>query len=444
MAADTFEFTMPTLGADMDAGKLMEWLVKPGDVVDKGDIVAVVDTAKAAIEVECFHAGVVKELIVEPGTTVAVGTPLAVLSATGEPAETRPREPAERPPAAPSPARSTRALPAPGPLVRKLAAELEVDLASVKGTGAHGQLTRSDVRRAAKSAERTVTADRISPYARQLAQQVGVDLATVRGTGRGGAIRADDVRAAAANRVEVGEPVTAAEPPAAQDRDAAARRIDTMRQATARLMTRSKREIPHYYVRTTIDVTDALTWLRERNRELPVADRILPAALFLRATALAAVKVPELNGYWEDDRFVPGVAVNVGVAVSLRGGGLITPVLADAAGLGLADLMGRLRDVAARAKSGRLRGSEMTGATITVTNLGDLGVEEVYGVIYPPQVAMVGVGKVVARPWAVDGLLGVRSVATVTLSADHRATDGLTGARFLDAISRAISQPDGL
>jgi pyruvate dehydrogenase E2 component (dihydrolipoamide acetyltransferase) len=145
-----------------------------------------------------------------------------------------------------------------------------------------------------------------------------------------------------------------------------------------------------------------------------------------------------------DDQFVAGDGVKLGVAVAMRGGGLVTPAIADADELGLAELMTVLRDLATRARSGRLRGSELTGATITVTNLGDLGVESVYGVIYPPQVALVGVGKVVSRPWAVDGLLGVRSVTTLTLSADHRATDGNTGARFLDAIDQVLSQPDTL
>jgi pyruvate dehydrogenase E2 component (dihydrolipoamide acetyltransferase) len=229
-----------------------------------------------------------------------------------------------------------------------------------------------------------------------------------------------------------------------EEPDATTRRAQAARLATAKLMARSKREIPHYYLRTTLDLTDALAWIRERNRELPVGERILPAALFLRATAIAAGQVSALNGFWEDGHFVPATAINLGVPVSLRGGGLITPAIADAGGLKLPELAVRMRELATRAKAGRLRGSELTGATITVTNLGDLGVELVYGVIYPPQVALVGVGRIVERPWAVDGLLGVRPVVTVTLSADHRASDGATGARFLDALSRSLSQPENL
>ncbi|HEU4543764.1 MAG TPA: dihydrolipoamide acetyltransferase family protein [Jiangellaceae bacterium] len=469
MAAETFEFTMPSLGADMDEGKLVEWLVKPGDQVAKGDLIAVVETAKAIMEVECFRAGVIRDIVVEPGTTVPVGAPMAILVAVGAPV------PAAPPPAAapPRPVPALAALqprpavpPAPhtGPLIRRLATELGVDLATVRGTGRGGTITRADVRRAASkqapsaapppapvpprptaplppvAATPPTMAAKISPYASQLAERLGIDLTTVRGTGRNGAIRADDIRAAAAAVTEAPR----AEKAAREEPDAATRRAEAARLTTARLMARSKREIPHYYLRTTIDVTDALAWIRERNRELPVSERILPAALFLRATALAALQVPALNGFWEDDHFAPGPAVNLGVPVSLRGGGLITPAIIDAGPLKLPDLAVRMRDLATRAKAGRLRGSEMTGATITVTNLGDLGVELVYGVIYPPQVALVGVGRIVERPWAVDGLLGIRSVATVTLSADHRATDGATGARFLDVISRSLSQPENL
>jgi pyruvate dehydrogenase E2 component (dihydrolipoamide acetyltransferase) len=255
----------------------------------------------------------------------------------------------------------------------------------------------------------------------------------------------DDVRAAAvAPAPEAAAPERYERPATVEEPDAATRRAEAARLTTARLMARSKREIPHYYLRTTVDVTNALAWIRDRNRELPVAERILPAALFLRATAIAADQVPALNGFWEDDHFVPSPSVNLGVPVSLRGGGLITPAIADAAGLKLPELAVRMRDLATRAKTGRLRGSELTGATITVTNLGDLGVELVYGVIYPPQVALVGVGRIVERPWAVDGLLGIRSVATVTLSADHRASDGATGARLLDVLGRSLSQPQNL
>ena len=217
-----------------------------------------------------------------------------------------------------------------------------------------------------------------------------------------------------------------------------------MRLAIARLMSRSKREIPHYYVSNTVDLGPALSWLRERNRSVPMSARMVPAALLLKAAALAARGVPELNGFWAEDHFVPAPVVHLGVAVSLRGGGQITPAIHDAADLPAAELMSRLRDLVSRARAGRLRGSELTDATITVTNLGDQGVESVTGVIYPPQVALVGLGKITERPWAVDGLLGIRPVVITTLAADHRATDGYAGARFLSLLAELLQEPEEL
>ena len=187
-----------------------------------------------------------------------------------------------------------------------------------------------------------------------------------------------------------------------------------------------------------------MTWLRTHNRAVPVADRVLPAALLLRAVALAARVVPQLNGHWVDDAFVPGDGVHLGVAVSLRGGGLAAPVVRDADALGLDALMTRVRSAGERARAGRLRSSEAAGATITVTNLGEQGVDAVIGVIYPPQVALVGFGAVRPRPWAVGDELSVRPVVTATLAADHRASDGAVGARLLREIDRRLQRPEEL
>jgi pyruvate dehydrogenase E2 component (dihydrolipoamide acetyltransferase) len=217
-----------------------------------------------------------------------------------------------------------------------------------------------------------------------------------------------------------------------------------MRSTIAGAMSKSKREIPHYYLTSTLDLRAALDWMQERNRELAVTDRLVPAALMLKATALAAQAVPDLNGYWVDDAFHPGDGVNVGVAVSLRGGGMVAPVLHDADLMPVTDLMTTMRDLVTRARAGRLRDRELRDATLTVTNLGDRGVDSVYGVIHPPQVAVVGFGRVLERPWAVDGMLTVRPVTTLTLSADHRATDGFVGSRFLLALDERLQHPEEL
>ncbi|GCB50803.1 2-oxo acid dehydrogenase subunit E2 [Streptomyces sp. NL15-2K] len=494
------EFTMPSLGADMDEGTLLEWLVGPGDLVHKGDPVAVVETAKSTIEVECFETGTMTELLVEPGTTVPVGTPLALIGAAaekpGEPggagkpqeaqkpgkvskpegpteaekaAERRPvrhapkkGEPPEPPSPPPEPAPVPVSVSAPsaarerghieaGPLVRHLAEQSGVNLETLHGSGPGGRVTRTDVEEAA-AARATARPPRVraTPLARRLAAELGVDLATVTGTGRESAVRASDVRQAAPGPAAPAPPAyagAAAVRPSAV-RSSAARpsedRAAAMRQAIAGLVTRANRDIPHYYLSTTVDMAAAMAWLHEHNRRSPVGERLLPAALLLKAAALAASEVPEFNGFWTDDHFTAGEGVHLGVAVSLRGGGLIAPALHHADTLTLTQLMSALKDLVTRARTGRLRASEVSDATITVTNLGDQGVETVFGVIYPPQVALVGFGRVVDRPWAVDGLLGVRPVVTATLSADHRATDGAVGARYLTAVSRILQNPEQL
>jgi len=462
---------MPSLGADMDSGTLLEWLVKPGDEVHKGDIVAVVDTDKAAVEVECFESGVFGSILVEPGTTVPVGAPLGVITPGPAAASEAPPGPAPEAPEMPAPGLAggpPPPVPAAGPPappkvpatppVRHLARQLGVDISQVHGTGPDGAVTHADVQAAATMQRRP----RVTPFARRLAAELGIDLTAVRGTGPGGAIRAADVRHAAPEAAPEARAPSAGPPPGAAERAAvppgaaaarpesqpeagrAAERRDAMRRAIGNLMTRSKREIPHYYLSTTIDLEQMTQWLRSRNRELPVPSRIVPAALLLKAAALAAREVPQMNGFWLDDHFVPAGHVHLGVAISLRDAGMVAPAIHDADTLTIADLMARLRDLVTRARTGRLRGSEMTDPTITVTNLGDRGVETVFGVIYPPQVALAGFGKVVSAPYAADGLLGVRSQVTATLAADHRASDGYTGARYLEAITRLLQKPEEL
>ncbi|MFD6327275.1 2-oxo acid dehydrogenase subunit E2 [Streptomyces sp. NPDC058442] len=460
------EFTMPSLGADMDEGTLVEWLVGPGDLIRRGDPVAVIETAKSTIEVECFESGAMGRLLVEPGTTVPVGTPLALIESTaeerGEPESARKAQGKPQAPPAPEHARPARTFePSPartpvpsggrdrghleaGPLIRRLAEQSGVDLTALDGSGTAGRVTRADIERAA-AATTAARPPRIraTPLARRRAAELGVDLSAVTGTGEDSAIRAEDVARAASGHAAAPSPprrtaaaVRASHPP--EDRTSGMRRV------IAHLMTRANRDIPHYYLSTTVDMATAMDWLHDHNRRSPMSGRLLPAALLLKAAALAAHEVPELNGFWTDDHFAAAQDVHLGVAVSLRGGGLVAPALHRADTLGLPELMTALKDLVSRARTGRLRGSEVSDATITVTNLGDQGVETVFGVIHPPQVALVGFGRVVDRPCAVDGLLGVRPVVTATLSADHRATDGAVGARYLTTLDRLLQNPEKL
>jgi pyruvate dehydrogenase E2 component (dihydrolipoamide acetyltransferase) len=394
---------MPSLGADMDEGSVLEWLVHPGDPVHRGDLVAVIKTDKADVEVEVFDEGFVGEILVPEGDeTFPVGTPLAtIVDAQDEPGVAATPAPAERaessPPVAAPPVREPIALPP---------------------------------EEVARARSRPVDRVAVSPYARRRADELGVDVADVAAAQPGRPVAAADVERAARDT-----------PPArAEPVDAAT----AMRRAIANLMARSKREIPHYYLEDDFDVTHALAWLARHNEHVTVEARILPAALLYKAVALTARDHPELNGFWVDGVFVPGDGVHLGVAIALRGGGVVAPAIRDADALSLEDLMARLRDLTARVRGGRLRASEMTDATITVTNLGDQGVRAVYGVIFPPQVALVGFGKISKRACETDGGLGIRPLITATLSADHRATDGHLGARFLAKIADRLHHPEDL
>jgi len=478
------DFLMPSLGADMEHGKIVEWLVKPGDYVRRGDLVAVVDTDKTVMDVESFQEGVVADLLVEIGETVPVGTPLARITQT--PAEVGPPSPgppprppsAQAPPAAQAttvqgapPAGQTttvQAAPPIAPPARHLAHRLGVDTGRIHGTGKGGAITRADVEHAVAARPPRAGRVRSSPRARRLAAELGVELSSVPGTGPEGAVTVEDVQRAAAHPVGESVPEGApapeaaalaateapraeppAEPPApeapAEEQPSAAReRVATLRRAIGALMSRSKQTIPHYYLSTTLDLRAAVGWMQSVNAQRPVASRLVPSALLLKAAALAAKDVPEVNGFYLDGAYRPSAAVHLGVAVALRQGGLVAPAIHDADTLPLDVLMEQLRDLVSRARAGRLQRAEMADPTITVTNLGDLGVDSVYGVIYPPQVAMVGFGRVLEQPWAEHGMLGVRAAAIATLSADHRVSDGLRGGRFLARIDELLQKPDEL
>jgi pyruvate dehydrogenase E2 component (dihydrolipoamide acetyltransferase) len=402
------EFRMPSLGADMEVGTLVEWKVKPGDRVRRGDIIATVETQKGLFEVENYENGVVQGLLVQAGTEVPVGTALATLTSEGM-----------APPAAPA---------VPGPAVAMtVPAAMEPAVPPAPAAPPPPAVTPPGRLP-------------ISPSARKLAAELGVELGAIRGSGPHGAIqRADVERAAQEKKGALQAPVPpAAEKPPAVDYQSG------MRQAIAAAMSRSNREIPHYYLETTIDMSAALRWLEGENLKRSIKDRILPAVLLLQAVARALAEVPELNGFWIDNRHQVQESVNIGFAISLRQGGLIAPAIHNVDLLSLDELMAATRDLISRTRSGHLRSSEMTDSTITVTNLGDLGVNTVYGVIYPPQVALVGFGRISERPWAENGLLGVRRVVTATLSADHRATDGHRGSLFLEALNRHLQDPEKL
>jgi pyruvate dehydrogenase E2 component (dihydrolipoamide acetyltransferase) len=387
-------FRMPSLGADMEAGTLVEWLVHPGDPVKRGDVVAVVETAKGAIEIEIFQDGVVRELVAQPGAVVPVGAPLAEVAEEGAVPQLTPLRPVAPPPVMPAPAQQPQPT-APAPALRPVP----------------------------PSAERV----RATPAARRRAAALNIPLDGLHGSGVDGAICLADLPPAAPPKRTPGGFDPAA-----------------MRGTIAAAMSRSKREIPHYYLGETVDVTAALDRLARINAGRDPPARLLPAAILLRAAALAVAATPELNGWWEEGRFRAADGVHVGWAVALRGGGLIAPAIRNADRLALDPLMAALRDVVQRARSFALRGSELTAASITVTSLGERGAESVLPIIHPPQVAMLGIGRVVTRPWVVDGTIRPRQVVTLTLTGDHRATDGHVGGRLLTRLAALLDDPERL
>jgi pyruvate dehydrogenase E2 component (dihydrolipoamide acetyltransferase) len=273
----------------------------------------------------------------------------------------------------------------------------------------------------------------------------------VSGTGDGGAITradveraADDGTAVAARSTIVTAPATAPATTPAPVPDPHEKTTSAMRDAIGAAMSRSKREIPHYYLSQEMDVARMMGWLHDVNAARPVTERVLPIAVLLSAVAHALPQFQDFNGQFSHGTFRASASVHLGVAVTMHGGGLIAPALRDAECLSTSALMPALLDLVARARTARLRTSELTDATITVTALAEGGVRELYGVIYPPQVAIVGFGAIAERPWAINGLLGVRQTVVATLAADHRVSDGHRGALFLAEIQRLLRSPEAL
>lgn len=384
----TAEFRMPSLGPDMESGTLVQWRVKPGDAVKRGDIVALVETDKGIIDVEIFTDGTVDSLLVAEGAHVPVGTVLARLNGGAAPSaavEVLPPSPAEAPSVVPL-AATVKAAPAPEARRRK-----------------------------------------VSPAARARARELGVDLDQVTGTGMGEAVTIEDIlRASQAEKGATHEP--------AHD----------MRQIIARAMSRSKREIPHYYLSLNCSFAAARAFLDHYNAAAPIESRLMPAAVLLKAIAKAAKAMPDFNGFYKNDAFEASSDVHVGMAIAMRGGRLVAPAILNADQKPLVVVMTELRDLATRVRAGHMRSSELAMPTITVTSFAEEDVDAVIPVIYPPQVAIVGIGAIRERPWIVDGQVKAELAVPISLAADHRVTDGRAGARFLAAIRNALQTPEQL
>lgn len=388
-----YSVTMPSLGADMEHGKLLKWYIKPGDAIKKGDLIAVVETQKSAVDIESFRSGTVLELIGEIDAVIDVGAVIAVMEveADGDAADNVKQAPLYPAQPAPTPA----------------------------------------VTQATKPPDSAGARRRISPAARRLADQSGLDIQALGGSGPDGVIELRDVQAAL-------DQTSGHAPPASAS-------LINIRDAIARAMSRSKREIPHYYLQSQLHIDALAAWLDAGNRALPPERRLFLPAVLMRATVLALQECPDMNGYFENGVYAPKPEIHLGITVALKPNGVMVPAILDAHTLSLAGLNAAFLDLVQRTRAGKLRNRELTDGTVTVTNVGELGADAVTGVIFPPQVALVGFGRV--RKAAIvdaDGGLRAGLVLDASLAADHRVSDGMAGSKLLNAISRLLAQPDRL
>jgi pyruvate dehydrogenase E2 component (dihydrolipoamide acetyltransferase) len=410
------EFIMPSLGSQMIEARLIQWYVKPGDTVTKGDIIGEIHTEKGLIDIEALENGIISELRIKEGETVPVGAVMAVI-------ENDAAKKADEP------------------------AEISVDKKMKENGKSEKPEPGLEKQRRPKM--------KASPLARRIAEDLQVDLNTITGSGPGGTIHKKDVEAAAASKPKEKPgivPETLEKAPTAaterketfSEKEIVPPETDSMRKAIAAAMSLANREIPHYYLESDIDMKKALEWLEDTNKKRPLKERFLPPVLLIKATANALVQVPQLNGFWIEDTLQIKDSIHIGFTISLRRGGLMIPAILDADTKSLDEIREEFVDMISRAREGKLRTGEIGKATVTITSLGERGAGKVYGVIYPPQVALIGFGNILHHPRAVDGAIGIRPVLSAVLAADHRATDGHTGSRFLEILDEQLQNPESI
>lgn len=424
------DITMPALGADMRDGTLMEWQIKPGDHVEKGDIIAVIETSKGAIDMESYHTGTITELLIEPDIKLPVGSVMArMASDTPVSSDIEHTQPALTTAETSQPVAEAEAEELPPYISPKSAQSSATKSATTRDIVTSDELLER-ITATAESQQRQYA----SPLARKAAHLSGIELSTLTGSGPYGAVLLRDLPKDADTQT----------PPPADKTKAVRQDISPMRQAISDAMSRSKKEIPHYYLALDIDLSKVQTWLAEQNQQREPEQRLLLPAVILNAIARQLVKFPDLNGFYQDGRFTPSTEVNIGNTISLREGGLVIPGILNADQLSVDQTMDALRDLAERSRRGRLRSSEISQTTITVTSIGERGADSITGVIYPPQVAIIGLGRQRQAPVIRENQIEIGEIMTVTLAADHRVSDGVTGARFLQALAKQLQHPEAL
>ncbi|MSQ11789.1 MAG: 2-oxo acid dehydrogenase subunit E2 [Dehalococcoidia bacterium] len=384
------EVVMPQMGYDMTEGTVLKWLRHEGDQVSRGDILAEIETDKATVELESFGSGILRKIVVPEGEMVPVGEVIAFIGTADEALPPLPPRPAA------GKARAAAVTPSPSEL-------------------------------------------RVSPIARKLAQERGVDLSRVTGTGPGGRVTERDVTA------YLERPPTLSAPPRPVPTATPAEglvELSRMRQAIARVTSRSKQEIPHYYVTVEVDMRQAMEQRRQLNKSLESQGvHITVNDLIVKACALTLAKFPAFNASFIQGKAQRHAAINIGIAIALEGEGLILPAVLDCAHKSLAEIAKATKDLGERAHAHRLREQEYAGATFSISNLGSLEVDSFAAIILPPQAAMLAVGAVREQPVVRNGQVVAGQTMKATLSADHRLTDGWEAAQFLMEFKRLLEDP---
>jgi pyruvate dehydrogenase E2 component (dihydrolipoamide acetyltransferase) len=460
------EIKMPALSPTMEEGTLAKWLVKPGDEIRSGDIMAEIETDKATMEFEAVDEGTLVSIAVEEGTeNVSVGTVIAVLAEEGEDADAAAAVPTPAPAPAAPPSNDG---PAATPTARKLAEASGIDLHTITGTGPNGKITKDDVEAAggtsapapapipaaAAAAAPAASGERIvaSPLAKRIAEQKGIDLSTITGSGPNGRIVKADVEDAApgaAPAAAASAPApTPAPTPSVSPADGGAPyeevKLNNVRKVIARRLTEAKLNIPHIYL--TVDVRlDPLLKLRSQLNASLEADGVKLSVndLIIKALARALQREPQCNVSFQGDVMHQYSRQDISVAVAAPSG-LITPIITDAGNKGLAQISTEMKELAGKARDGKLQPHEYQGGTASLSNLGMFGTKQFDAVINPPQAMILAVGAGEQRPFVVDGALQVATVMSVTGSFDHRAIDGVDGAKLLDQFRSLIENPMGL
>lgn len=448
MSNNEHDLKMPSFGSDMRKGTLTQWLVKEGDHIKRGDVVAVIETHKGAIDLDLFEDALIISLLVKEGEQITVGEPIARLRSIKDSENTPPR-PANVADINPSPVSATTAADIdPNPMSTTTAADINQSPADEQAdshlTAPKGFILATPAARSfAKQQQLTLN----SLFPHKMNKIVTLTMVEQ-------AIKQKQLNqqspAIAENAVEPADKQETAKVTSnsAPDRAAATPKKgfekEAMRQAISATVTRSKQQIPHYYLRQRLDITALEDYLLQVNASLAVEQRLLLAAPLLCAIARALMDNQQLNGEYIEGRFVASETVHLANAINLRGGGLIMPVIRAAQTLSPSEMMELLKQQVTRARNGSLLFSELSGGSFTVTSIGERGAEQMFAVIFPPQVAILALGSPHQEVMAVAGSIKIRSVIEASLAADHRVSDGRTGAHFLYQLNQLLQKPEAL